>query len=203
MNKIAFLLALALLMVSNDASAQYYYYDWDKGVKNGFRLDVNAGLSVLYGNLDGSHMDLDRSGLQIAAAPTYVFKSTDNSLGITMMLRQHSYEHRIIMDKIDMNVFYIGPTYTWVVVPYNKGSFFFDTSILYGRVNEKGNRSIMNRKRDTFGFGLSAGYGFKILSKLRMTFKCTWMFSTYNPGEMTDRDNISTFNFTTGFWLWN
>lgn len=169
----------------------------------GFRLDVGSGLSMLINKFDNPRIELKKTGPQLNIAPTYAFRSENQALGLELIMKKHSFEHTLLMDKVDVDILYIGPKYTWEFTQYEKGSMFLDVGVFWGRVREHaGNIVLDNKFNDVMGASVSLGYALKLADWSRMFLKLSFMYSTYDGtgGLYVERD-ISGFSLSTGFWL--
>lgn len=211
MNKIRlFCTVLVLsLTVASVAFAQGYYtidsyeVSEEPPKPDGFRLDVGGGMSLLMSKFENPRIKLNRVGPQLNINPAYVFSTGNQSLGVDVIWKKHTYEEpSFIRDKVDLDIIYVGPKYTWEATPYKKGSLFIDFAIYYGRVNECGRKNTIDNNFETWGIAGAVGYNLRLSKWAKMFVKASFMYSSYEvAGGIYAGRNLSGVGLTTGFWL--
>lgn len=212
MNKLkTFCIALAASIACGASAQELYTIDvYDDNATNlkvrkpyGFRLDVGGGVSRLINNFDNSRIILNKTGWQFNVAPTYAFRTEDQALGLDIIMKRHNLENTFLMDKIDVDIFYIGPKYTWEFSKFEKGSVYLDVGVYWSRVREHARHIVLDNKFDhVLGASVSLGYALKLANWSRMFVRLSFMYSSYDStGGMYIERDISGFTLSSGFWL--
>ncbi len=214
MKRIGLLCIVLAASIAYSVSGQDYLYqtyetyynqgrDTQYKTLDGFRLDVNGGVAFLLSDIPGPAMKADKVGYYFGITPTYVMRSEQDALGVDIMQRFHSYDHTTLNSKVDLNMFIVGPRYTWIARPSYRGSLFFDVGMFYVFIKEKGRKIILNNKIDTWGGSASVGYSLRVHKRVKMVFKLSGFVSVYEAHSgLYDRSrSLSSINLSTGFWL--
>ncbi len=196
MNRIILSVLSLLLASSTIASAQ----SLGTASRPGFRFDILGGAGMLIGE-EAPGQDINRPTLHVTATPSVVFGNAQHALGLMFTYRYNRLYHSSLYDDC-WHTFFIGPQYTWVALPYDKSSFFWDIAMGGVMFKEILSMNSFSTSENLSGFGMDIGMGARIRTgeNTHCIIRLSMLASTLDPNWGYDASlNASSVNLSVGF----